>query len=413
MGHVYARSGVWWLQWNDVAGKRQRRGSTAKSRREAQGLLAEIEAQVQRVLLGLQEAPVATRLTLQQLLEWYLDERCPEASREMARAQVKKHVFKSELAAYPLPLLNPDLIEAKVLEPMDAAKLAPATVNRLRTIMHAAFEAAALPPRRWSGRNPVSATRVRTVVKKERATLTPGQVEQVLHELRDSPWLGVMATAAYLGLRRGEIFALRKRDYDREAQTLMVAGSHQRSTTKSGKVATLPVPPMLKPYLDRARRSPGFLLFPNADGTMRTREADPHLVLRRALVRIGLAPRWTTYCLTCQRAKRLNEQVVEGGKKPEAKRCAFDGHLRRAKPELPADFNFHSLRHTCASNLLRAGVPLTYVSRILRHSGIRITADIYGHLEVEDLRSAFQPVTGGAQSSATIQPQKEVKAPNT
>ena len=41
---------------------------------------------------------------------------------------------------------------------------------------------------------------------------------------------------------------------------------------------------------------------------------------------------------------------------------------------------FHDLRHTFASNLLRAGAPMTYVKEQLGHGSIAVTIDIYGHL---------------------------------
>ena len=42
--------------------------------------------------------------------------------------------------------------------------------------------------------------------------------------------------------------------------------------------------------------------------------------------------------------------------------------------------SFHSLRHTHASTLIRAGVDILVISRRLGHSKASITLDIYGHL---------------------------------
>ena len=42
--------------------------------------------------------------------------------------------------------------------------------------------------------------------------------------------------------------------------------------------------------------------------------------------------------------------------------------------------SFHSLRHTHASMLLRAGVPVLTVSRRLGHSTASMTLDVYAHL---------------------------------
>jgi integrase len=40
----------------------------------------------------------------------------------------------------------------------------------------------------------------------------------------------------------------------------------------------------------------------------------------------------------------------------------------------------HELRHSAASLMLAAGVPLQVVSDVLGHSSIRMTADVYGHI---------------------------------
>lgn len=397
MAGVYLRDGVWYLRWRDGIGKLRRRSTSATTKREAQGLLAELTGQAQRVKLGLERAPVESRLTLRQLVEWWLAERCPEASREMAGMQLGKHVLGSDLADYPLPALTADLLEAKVFERMERGGSSAATVNRVRGSLHSAFESARLPPRRWSGANPVSETRPRKVVRKDRPTLSPEQVAQVLAEVGDPGWRSVMAVAAYLGLRRGEIYALKKSDYDREHQTLRVAASNQRDTTKGGRRDTLPVPSMLRPYLELARRTAGFFLFPDAHGRQRTREADPHLILRRACARIGLAKEWKSYCLTCKRAGRPHEQTSKT--KPAPALCPVDKHPRRVKA-VPMAIRFHDLRHSCATNLLKAGVPIAHVTRILRHSSIRITNDTYGHLGVEDLREA---VEGRAPSNESAQ----------
>jgi integrase len=52
---------------------------------------------------------------------------------------------------------------------------------------------------------------------------------------------------------------------------------------------------------------------------------------------------------------------------------------RKRRPFKPA-FRIYALRHTFASLLLADGVPLLMVSRLLGHSTIKLTADVYGHV---------------------------------
>jgi integrase len=46
----------------------------------------------------------------------------------------------------------------------------------------------------------------------------------------------------------------------------------------------------------------------------------------------------------------------------------------------------HDLRHTNASWLIQAGVPLTVIQRHLGHESIQTTSDRYGHLDRESSR---------------------------
>jgi integrase len=54
------------------------------------------------------------------------------------------------------------------------------------------------------------------------------------------------------------------------------------------------------------------------------------------------------------------------------------GRLRRELPGLPEGWSPHWLRHTHASALLLAGVPLHVVSRRLGHADVQTTMDLYG-----------------------------------
>jgi site-specific recombinase XerD len=51
------------------------------------------------------------------------------------------------------------------------------------------------------------------------------------------------------------------------------------------------------------------------------------------------------------------------------------------------EFNPHLLRHTRATELIRAGVPIEIVSKLLTHRSVTTTCDTYLHLSVEDVRA--------------------------
>ena len=51
---------------------------------------------------------------------------------------------------------------------------------------------------------------------------------------------------------------------------------------------------------------------------------------------------------------------------------------------VPFSLHPHMLRHTYATTLYRAGVDLRTAQKLMGHSSIQVTADIYTHLEQED-----------------------------
>jgi integrase len=51
---------------------------------------------------------------------------------------------------------------------------------------------------------------------------------------------------------------------------------------------------------------------------------------------------------------------------------------------------FHDLRHSAASLLLASGVQLAEVSKLLGHSELRLTSDVYGHLQRETAARAAE-----------------------
>lgn len=57
-----------------------------------------------------------------------------------------------------------------------------------------------------------------------------------------------------------------------------------------------------------------------------------------------------------------------------------DGFRELARKARIANASFHTLRHTCASQLLAKGVHPKVVQEILGHSTIAITMDLYSHV---------------------------------
>lgn len=63
-------------------------------------------------------------------------------------------------------------------------------------------------------------------------------------------------------------------------------------------------------------------------------------------------------------------------------------------------FSWHGLRHTAASRMMRAGIPLYTVSKVLGHSDTRMT-ERYSHLGNADLQRAMEVLAGIRETPAT------------
>src|SRR3954468_5988550 len=61
--------------------------------------------------------------------------------------------------------------------------------------------------------------------------------------------------------------------------------------------------------------------------------------------------------------------------------------LDAAEPKIPRR-RFHDLRHSAASLMNAAGVELVEVSQLLGHSELRVTADLYAHLQKQTAAKA-------------------------
>jgi integrase len=273
---------------------------------------------------------------------------------------------------------------------MEKGGAAPASVNRLRTALHAAFSRAR-KAKLWTGPNPVSEVETRRVPKRAYNTLRAEEVPIFLPCV-DPEWRNLFAAALWTGLRKGELCGLLKSDVDLPGRTLFVGRSYDSDTTKGGHADAIPIAEPLVPYLEDAiRRSSSAYVFPAADGSMRSEDTTPQRVLRAALVRAGLVDGWEHLCRRC---KANGAPHVERHPDSTLRRCDACG-MKLWPRAIPRAMRFHDLRHATATLLLRAKVDAHRVQRILRHASINTTLGTYGHLDVEDLRDAINALPAG------------------
>ena len=212
------------------------------------------------------------------------------------------------------------------------------------------------------------------------------EVPRVLATL-DPKWQPIFATAVYTGLRRGELLALRRSDIDLEAKSLAVCRSNDNDTTKGGHADLLPIADDLVPYLKRALDgSPSELVFPGVDGHQQRHDVKLQKVLRKAMAKAGIV---SFFMHICRKKKCGFKERRSNAVESQCPRCSKTLFVKGvARP-----VRFHDLRHTTATLLLKAEVPLATVQKVLRHTDPAITSEIYGHLDLDDMRKAVNKLS--------------------
>lgn len=194
--------------------------------------------------------------------------------------------------------------------------------------------------------NPVRQVRAPCIEKHRALFYEPHDVLQLWLALETEPlmWQAIIATGLLMGIRRGELMGLRWGDINWERNTITIERaafrvSKQEQCVKVPKTATskrtIPMPAPLVPVLQAWHEQQG--------GT-----ADDYICAERP-------------------GKWLH---VDAPTKWFAKFIA-----RRCLPPL----NLHGLRHTAATIMLEAGIPVKTVSEHLGHGQTSTTTNIYAH----------------------------------
>lgn len=95
----------------------------------------------------------------------------------------------------------------------------------------------------------------------------------------------------------------------------------------------------------------------------------------------------------CPRLQREIDRFNESGVDWDSLRCTEYTLTRIAAKAIPEGFpgraHAHRFRHSFGSNLIRAGVNIKVVQKLMRHENIQLTLDIYGHILDTDAEDAI------------------------
>jgi integrase len=388
MGSVMNRDGGWVIEWQDGTGRYHQKRTRCKAKAEARRMLDDLERRAERQRLGLEPLPTDQKpITFGELMNWWWNRHGKNLRSPTIRAFLEKNL-RPRLGHLPLPQVTADVFD-KLLTDLQG-DLAPGSLNHLRALASRMFKLAARPGTGlWAGHNPMAYVPRRKVPKRHPEYLRWEEVPAVLAELAE-PWRWIVATSIYTGMRKGEVFGLEIQDVDLDAGVIRLRRSWDSTTVKDAEDALLPIAKGLRPHLEAAIAAAGErggrLLYSRPDGTMHRRDVAADKILRRAMGRAGAV---VAYQHRCRRHGCGFREERQGADPSRCPRCGFALYAR----PIPRHVRFHDLRHTTATLLLKEGVPLAVVQKVMRHSDPALTSEIYGHLDLEDMRRGLDRLT--------------------
>lgn len=343
-----AESGEWIISYTGASG-RVIELHTKAPRTEADADLLLHHCEMQACAVRATGIPLPPRPTSwRQIWEWWSEISLPRYSAEWRRTQ------KLLVEKFLLPVIGnlcageirPMEIRSHLAALIASGTLKPSSANAIRAV-GATVVQEAMADGRWPQiGNPFHLFKPFRVPRQIWPTLTTEEARQLIEGTsgrRRTLW----ALALYLGLRRGELFALRSSDFDFRRHALIVARSHDRDTTKNGTARQLPVTDelwaLISPYLDGIPR--GDLIFPGKTGGLLHRSHKLPRNLRTDLAACGIVEGWEARCRCGWKAPVAS---IFGGKPQDA----LDAHPAGKRAE------FGAFRQICGRTTSATPLPL-------------------------------------------------------
>jgi integrase len=358
-GSIYKRADGRWCAVLDLGildGRRRRRVKYARTRKEAGELLRKMQTEHEQ---GIDLA--ADRQTVATFLEYWLQNVVKKNNRPktlktydfICRMHIKPHIGHIQLDK--LRAQHVQMMLNKVSESVSIT-----TTRYARSVLVIALNHAV----RWGyvARNVAQVVEPPPAQKYEAQLLTEEQAGRFLAAVAGHRLEPLYRVALGLGLRQGEILALKWADVDLQGATLTV----KDSKTPHGR-RTLRLPPVLVRVLQQ-----------HWSGQQQERRLQ--------------GTNWQEHgrVFTGTRGKPILDTVLRAHFKTTLKRAGLSDTIR-----------FHDLRHSFASFLIAQGEHPRVIMQIMGHSSISITMDIYGHIFEDKERSALDDLNSRLQSGYT------------
>lgn len=328
-------SPFWWVKYTDASGKPAYKSTGTTDLEQAKALEAKwrLEAYQQK------QWGVQPEHTFDEMMIAFINAKRDEW-RSLERVKYGVQRLQPHFSCMPAERIRRSNV-AVYIEKRKGDGVAPRTINRELDLLSAAFNYVRVHLE-WDVQNPVAGMSLKEPEGRLR-WITREQADALIEEARKepkSPHLSdFIRLALNTGCRKNELLKLSWDRVDLKANYIRLEGEN----TKNGKRRAVPLN-------EEARQA----------------------LLNRARFRAEHCPD-SSWVFSHKNGERV--QFMQNG---------FHAACGRAGI---ADFRVHDLRHTCASWLVSAGVPLPEVRDLLGHSSIEMT-ERYAHLAPENLKSA-------------------------
>jgi len=345
----------------DENGRQRRKTISAWTRAEAHKKLRSVLRQIEDGLPLPDE-----QLTVEQLIErWKTVKKHHVASEAfenysyLARVHVIPTLGRKRAAK-----LTPSEVDHLLIQKLDAG-LSASTVRHIRNVLSMALQQGVI----WGvlPRNVAALSMPPKLDYPEGRALSQEQAKLFLAQIQGNRLEAVYITMLVLGLRRGEVLGLKWTDVDLDQGLMTISRTLRRQQGKLvfGDVKTR-----------NSRRQVN--LPPELVASLKAHKA------RQAAERLRAGDVWhdtglvfTSTIGTPIEPRNLNRDFST------ATNAAGLGH-----------WHPHELRHSAASLMLQARVPIEVVSNVLGHSTIDVTADVYGHIQAPQRQEAATKMAG-------------------
>lgn len=288
-------------------------------------------------------------------------------SHESSGYLLEAHIIPG-LGGLKLAKLRPADLQRYYAAQLDLSR-APSSVRKDHNYMHAALKHAAMM--RILATNPADFVVPPRVTRKEMKVLDETQSAAMLHAAGGTDLHMPLLLALGTGMRRSELLGLRWDDIDLKAGTATV----NQGLQEAGGQLIVTAPKTVKSR--RAVTLPGLVV-----DALRVHRAE------QARKTLAHEPNWTdsAYVLAAPHG---------GPWRPSN----FDRMWRKFKTQQGLEIRLHDIRHTHATQLLKAGVNVKVISERLGHASIAITLDTYSHVLPGMQEAAAELIDAGLRAA--------------